>query len=397
MELKRSILSDILAEVIDHRGKTPKKLGGDWSDKGYRALSAKNIKNGNLVQEDSINILPQDLYSKWMKVPIQRGDILLTSEAPLGEHMIWNSDEKIVLSQRLFALRFNTEIIDPYYAHYYISSKEYQHELTSRQSGSTVSGIKQSQLLETVFKYPPLPKQKAIAEVLSSLDDKIELLKKQNETLEALAQTMFRQWFIEEADDSWDEGILNDVLTVKGGATPSTKSPEYWGGGIAWTSPRDITTLNGIHLFQTEKTLTPLGLSKVSSGLLPKGTLLMSSRAPVGVLAFSEIDVAVNQGYIAITDDKILDRLFIYCWLKENIDIVHAYSNGSTFMEISKKSFKSIKCLIPPISKHDKFVEFVSPLFEKIKVNEKSVLNLSQTRDTLLPKLMSGQVRVKLD
>jgi type I restriction enzyme S subunit len=123
----------------------------------------------------------------------------------------------------------------------------------------------------------------------------------------------------------------------------------------------------------------------------------MSSRAPVGVLAFSEIDVAVNQGYIAITDDKELNKFFIYCWLKENIDTIHAYSNGSTFMEISKKSFKSIKCLIPPRSKHDDFIALVSPLFEKIKLNEKSSLNLSLLRDTLLPKLISGQVRVKLD
>jgi type I restriction enzyme S subunit len=241
---------------------------------------------------------------------------------------------------------------------------------------------------------PPLPEQQAIAEVLSSLDDKIDLLHRQNKNLEALAETLFRQWFVEEADESWKEGTLDDILTVKGGATPSTDQPSYWNGTINWTSPRDITNLNGLFLFDTERKITELGLSKISSGLLPKGTLLMTSRAPVGVLAFAEIPLAINQGYIAIIANKGYSREFIYLWLKTNIDLIHSYSNGSTFTEISKTAFKTLRLQIPPHDVLSNFQSIVNPLFQKIKSNSKQILTLTQLRDTLLPKLMSGEVRV---
>ena len=152
-------LSKCIDLIIDYRGKTPKKLGGDWSDTGYRALSAKNVKTDGLAQEDIIRRIDEDLYRKWMKEEVKRGDILLTSEAPLGEVLLWNSDEKIVLSQRLFAIRPNSKL-DSTYMYYYMTTKNYQHELESRASGTTVVGIKQTQLVHTIIKYPPLPTQK---------------------------------------------------------------------------------------------------------------------------------------------------------------------------------------------------------------------------------------------
>ncbi|MDX2135279.1 MAG: restriction endonuclease subunit S [Saprospiraceae bacterium] len=243
---------------------------------------------------------------------------------------------------------------------------------------------------------PPLPEQRAIATILSSLDDKIDLLHRQNATLEAMAEAVFRQWFVVEAREEWGEGTLDDILSVKGGTTPSTNVSEYWDGNISWTSPRDITKLDGIYLFETERRITESGLSKVSSGLLPKGTLLMTSRAPVGVLAFAEIPLAINQGYIAIIDDKGVSKEFIYLWLKSNMDSVHSYANGSTFQEISKSTFKTLEVLIPPVELRKNFQTLVNPIFAKIKSNQIQIRTLTTLRDTLLPKLMSGEVRVKM-
>ena len=152
---------------------------------------------------------------------------------------------------------------------------------------------------------PPLSEQEAIAEVLSSLDDKIDLLHRQNKTLEDMAQTLFRKWFVDEKDDTWEHGKLGDVLTVKGGTTPSTKEKDYWNGDIYWTTPRDLSNNNAVFLLDTEKRITKQGLSKISSGLLPVGTVLLSSRAPVGYLAITDINMAINQGYIAILCEKI--------------------------------------------------------------------------------------------
>jgi len=238
---------------------------------------------------------------------------------------------------------------------------------------------------------PSLPTQHRIAAILSSLDDKIDLLRRENATLEAMAETLFRQWFVVEAKEEWEEGKLGDILSVKGGTTPSTKEPSYWDGDITWTSPRDVTTLNGLYLFDTEKKITQKGLEQISSGLLPEGTLLMSSRAPVGVLAFAEIPLAINQGYIAILDDKGYSKEFIYLWLKTNMDLVHSYSNGSTFMEISKSAFKSLDLLIPPQSEVEEFVGKVKPYFEKIRLNEMHCILLFKLKNLLLPRLMSNK------
>ncbi|MBQ3676699.1 MAG: restriction endonuclease subunit S, partial [Bacteroidales bacterium] len=241
---------------------------------------------------------------------------------------------------------------------------------------------------------PPLNTQRRIAAILSSLDDKIDLLHRENATLEQMAETLFRQWFVVEAKEEWEEGKLGDILSVKGGTTPSTKEPSFWDGDIAWTSPRDVTTLNGLYLFETEKRITQKGLEQISSGLLPSGTLLMSSRAPVGVLAFAEMPLAINQGYIAILDDKGYSQEFIYLWLKTNMDLVHSYSNGSTFMEISKSAFKSLDIVIPPKEEVGIFAEKIKPYFEKIRMNEIQISTLIQTRDGLLPRLMSGGVKL---
>jgi type I restriction enzyme S subunit len=287
---------------------------------------------------------------------------------------------------------------------YFFANKEFIDYSYSGSSGTRMPRADWNFVSKTKWRFPEPIEQRAISSILSSLDDKIDLLHRQNHTLEQMAETLFRQWFppvggqgVEEADDSWEIGTLNDVLTVKGGTTPSTKNPDYWDGDIHWTSPRDITTLNSIYLFDTERKITEAGLKKISSGLLPKGTLLMSSRAPVGVLAFAEVPIAINQGYIAILDDKGLSKEFLFLWLKTNMDYVQSYANGSTFLEISKSAFKSLGIQIPPKDLRNEFQEWVTPHFKKIKSNQTQIRTLTALRDTLLPKLMSGEIRLIYD
>lgn len=241
---------------------------------------------------------------------------------------------------------------------------------------------------------PPLPEQLLISETLSSLDDKIDLLHRQNKTLEALAETLFRQWFVEEAEESWEDGKLDDIISVKGGTTPSTNKPEFWNGNIHWTSPRDLSNHNSIFLFDTGKKITERGLKEISSGLLPIGTVLLSSRAPIGYLAITEIPVAINQGYIAIICDKFVSNYFIYLWCKENMPDIENAGNGSVFQEISKTTFRGLDFKIPSTDKLHLFDKEVDPMFQKIKSNSNQIKTLTQLRDTLLPKLMSGEVRV---
>ena len=253
------------------------------------------------------------------------------------------------------------------------------------------------ELKEIKFRIPPLAEQRAIAGVLGSLDDKIDLLQRQNSTLEAMAETLFRQWFIEEAQEGWEEKTIGDVVEIRGGGTPSTKEPSYWNGNIFWTSPRDLAGLKSIFLSSTERKITPQGLSKISSGLLPAGTLLLSSRAPIGYLAISDIDVAINQGYIAILNNDIISNYYMYLWCKYYMEEIKAAGNGSVFQEISKSVFKKLHFILPPETVLKEFYKNVDSIFKKIHANQNQIRTLEKLRDTLLPKLMSGEVRVRVD
>ncbi len=374
---------------------------------GYPFPGDKYESTGNLrvVRGENVTIgnLRWDTEKHWNhetegleKYFLQSGDIVIGMDGSrVGDNRakVKQVDLPLILAQRVACLRAKKEFSQGY-LWYTIFSDNFKKYVEAIHTGTSIPHISQKQIEDFEILCPPLETQRRIAAILSSLDDKIDLLHRENATLEQMAETLFRQWFVVEAKEEWEEGKLGDILSVKGGTTPSTKEPSFWDGDIAWTSPRDVTTLNGLYLFETEKKITSKGLKQISSGLLPAGTLLMSSRAPVGVLAFAEIPLAINQGYIAILDDKGYSKEFVYLWLKTNMDLVHSYSNGSTFMEISKSAFKSLDLAIPSQSEVEEFVGKVKPYFEKIRVNETQIRTITKTRDELLPRLMSGELKV---
>lgn len=332
------------------------------------------------------------------KYQLNIGDIVV---ARTGATTGWNKtikhlNHKAVYASFLIKYSVDRSIADPNYVGYNLQSSNWYDYVEAIAGGSAQPGANAKQLGSFKFLLPSLSEQKAIASVLSSLDDKIDLLHRQNKTLEAMAETLFRQWFIEEAKEDWEEKTIGDIFTIKGGGTPSTKEPSYWDGSIAWTSPRDLSTAKSLYMFSTERTITELGLTKVSSGLLPVGTLLMSSRAPIGYLALTDIEVAVNQGYIAILKHDLYSNEFMYLWCKANMELIKNSGNGSVFQEISKASFRELPFVCPPEPLLKRFNGYCINWFSKIKLNAKQIQTLEKLRDTLLPKLMSGEVRVNL-
>lgn len=380
-----------LGEIIQLiGGGTPKTSVPEYWGGNIPWLSVSDFNNGKkYVFAAEKHITQLGLNNSSTKL-LHKDDIIISARGTVGVVSMIGND--MAFNQSCYGIR-NKDMVDKQYLYYLLVNSV--NGLKQNAYGGVFDTITREtfDLIDVIL--PSLPAQRRIASILSSLDDKIDLLRRENATLEQMAETLFRQWFVVEANEEWEEGKLGDILSVKGGTTPSTKEPIYWDGDIAWTSPRDVTTLNGLYLFDTEKKITPKGLEQISSGLLPEGTLLMSSRAPVGVLAFAEIPLAINQGYIAIMDDKGYSKEFIYLWLKANMDLVHSYSNGSTFMEISKSAFKSLDLQVPPKSEVEEFVGKVKPYFEKIRVNEIQIQTLIQTRDGLLPRLMGGEVKMK--
>ena len=384
-------LGDI-AELFDGPHATPKKTLS-----GPVFLGISSLNRGT-IDESQFEYISESDYELWTKrIAPKEHDIVFSYETKLGEAAIIPKGFRCCLGRRLGLLRVNDKLIDPHFLLYYYLSPIFQaviHERTIH--GTTVDRIPLLNMPRFPVIVPPLPEQRAIASVLSSLDDKIDLLHRQNKTLESMAETLFRQWFVEEADEEWEETKLGEIITVVSGTTPKTENPDFWNGEYHWTSPRDITNLNGLFLFNTERKITKKGLEQIGSGLLPEQSLLMSSRAPVGALAFAEIPVAINQGYAGIICDKGFSREFIYLWLKTNMEYIQSHANGSTFQEISKSSFKALNIIVPDKRLYTHFQSQVLPIFEKVKKNSVQIRALESLRDTLLPKLMSGEVKVEV-
>jgi type I restriction enzyme S subunit len=182
---------------------------------------------------------------------------------------------------------------------------------------------------------------------------------------------------------------------VAGGTTPSTKGPAYWEGGThAWATPKDLSGLSVPVLLNTERRITDAGLSQIGSGLLPKGTVLLSSRAPIGYLAIAEVPVAINQGFIAMAPKTGTSNLFLLLWASVAHEEIVSRANGSTFLEISKANFRPIPVVTPSAAVMRAFEGQVRRLYERIVECEHDSRTLAALRDALLPKLISGELRV---
>lgn len=358
-------------------------------------------------------------------------DIIFTAAGTLGQVGIIPKNSRFkryVISNKQLRLRLDKEIMLPMFAYYWFSSPKMVKYIQQLNTGSTVPLINLEILKNLPIPVPPMSDQQAIACILGALDDKIELNRKMNRTLEEIAQAVFKSWFVDfdpvrykaagqdppglaphiadlfpdsfedselgEIPKGWQVRPIGELVRVVGGGTPSTREPAFWGGEHAFCTPKDMSSLQSMVLLDTERRLTDLGLSKVSSGELPPGTVLLSSRAPIGYLAITEIPVTINQGIIAMICDQVLPNVFVLFWLQSNMDRIIAKANGSTFLEISKQNFRSILTFEPNKTILDKFKHAVEPIYKQIVAGEKQSRTLAALRDTLLPKLVSGEIRV---
>ena len=356
-------------------------------------VRVNNIRDGKIETRDVLKVASA-IESQYQRTRLYGGELLITVVGTVGECAVvpeslkgWN------VARAISVARIRPEF-DKRFVKYCFKLDDVIFQIYGNTNDTVQPTLNLSLLKRLILKAPPLVEQQAIAFALTCLDDKIDLLHRQNQTLEAMAKTLFREWFVEGADEYWETCKVGDLMTVKGGTTPSTKEASFWDGAVPWTSPRDLSNQRSIHLFDTNRKITPLGLAEIGSGLLPKGTVLLSSRAPIGYLAITDLPVAINQGYIAMICDDGIPNYYAYLWCKQHMDTIKAAGNGSTFEEISKSSFKALPFLVPPAEKLEAFDGVVRSMFGKLRANELQVRSLEKLRDTLLPKLMSGEVRV---
>ena len=283
------------------------------------------------------------------------------------------------------------------FLYYFLSSRQGFNLITQASHGSVQVNIAARKVVETIpVPVPPLLEQRAIASVLSSLDDKIDLLHRQNKTLEAMAETLFRQWFVEDADEGWEEGSLLELIRLVCGGTPKTAVPEYWDGNIPWLAGGDIASNHKSFVLNAEKTITENGLNNSSAKLLTKYATVITARGTVGKYCLLAEPMAFSQSNYGILPN--IDNCFFFTYLLINhvVGELQSSAYGSVFDTITTTTFKENKVPIPSETEIRSFENTVSTYFQKIFLNKIQISTLEKLRDMLLPKLMSGEVRVEL-
>lgn len=385
------ILGESLEILVDHRGKTPKKLGGDFTFRGVPVASAMLVQDGRLRLGEA-RYVSEDMYRRWMQVRLRRNDVLLTSEAPLGRVALVPDDSPLVLGQRLFGLRGKPGLLDSVFLYYALQSDAAQSELRGRSSGTTVTGIRQSELVKVRINAPGFAEQQAIAAVLKALDDKIAINDRISSTAISLAESFFED---HSANLDFGPETFDRTAFVYGGGTPRTSEKSYWDGDIAWTTPTDVTALSAPYLFKTSRTITNKGLANCASRLYPCGSIFMTSRATIGAFAVSQIPAAVNQGFIVVVPPRVELRWWLFHEMRSRVDEMLSLANGSTFPELSRKNFKAMPVRIATADALKEFDAKVSPLHQRAAQAAQESVVLAALRDILLPKLMSGAIRVR--
>lgn len=364
-EWKEYKLREVIDKFIDYRGKTPPK-----TESGIPLITAKIVKDGRILEPTEF--IAEEYYEQWMTRGYPEiNDVVLTTEAPLGEVALLKN-KKVALAQRIITLRGKKDLCYNAFLKYYFQSNVGQASLLSRAQGSTVEGIKSAELKEVEVHLPPLPEQKSIAAILSSLDDKIDLLHRQNKTLEALAETLFRQWFVEETEEGWETGKLGDYADVTTGK--GLKRHEFDDNGIY-----PVLGANG-------------EIGRTNNFLTDDRLILTGRVGTLGKVYISEDKVWISDNVLIVKPESIFFYP-IYFILKrtefENLNV------GSTQPLVTQTDLKSIEFKLPSADILRSYEKQCSTFFEKISKNKVQIRTLTRLRDTLLPKLMSGEVRVE--
>lgn len=415
MKFKECSLNEIKRDIIDYRGKTPKKLKSEWSDRGYRALSAKNIKTGKIVQPETIRYVNEELYFKWMKQEVEPETILITSEAPFGEVYFWDSDEKIVLSQRLFGIKINDDF-NAKYIYYYMTGYDFQNQLISRATGSTVMGLRQPQLLKCKIKFPSLQNQNKIAKILSNIDDKIEVNNQINDNLQNMSKELYKRWFIDfefpdedgnpykssggkmidselgEIPKGWEIGNFDDgILTkiIKSGVDSFQGEKRY----VA-TADVDGTKINNFSKLKYSEKPSRANMTPIKNSVWfakMKGSIknilveeymekiIANYIFSTGFLGIECLNKSTSYIWNIINDDKFISD-------KDNL------STGTLMAGINNGTIKNYEYLIPTAKTLQKYNEITENINRKIYYLYNENFQLINLRDTLLPKLLNGEI-----
>lgn len=393
-EWKTSPLRDLVGFIS--KGIAP-SYADEESETTVRVLNQKCNRNFRITYSES---RLHDLSRK--KVPAERfvriDDILInsTGAGTAGRiAQICNLPCDTIVDGHMIIIRANNKVSQKYLGY---AMKAHQWEVLQLDEGSTgQTELNRERLLdEIMISYPTsFALQEMIVKTLEGIDRKLLINEKVNDNLEQQAATYFQELFINNANPMWQISTISDLGTVVGGSTPSKTKPEYYtNNGIAWITPKDLSINKSKFISHGENDITELGLKNSSATVMPKGTVLFSSRAPIGYIAIASNEVTTNQGFKSVIPYSEIGTAFVYFFLKHSLPVIESAASGSTFKEISGSAMKNIPAIIPDRNTLDQFNSFCAPIFAQQKILEEQNHSLAMLRDSLLPKLMSGAIDI---
>lgn len=381
-----------LSEVADLTVGFVGTMASHYTDSGVLFLRSTNIEPFNIKMNDVKYISPE-FNETIKKSQLNPDDVVIVRTGKPGACTVipqktepWNCSDLVIIHPQ-------KEKINPHFLASYInlaSGVINAHLVGAVQQHFNIGAAKKMKI--------PLPSidiQNSIVSIIQSLNDKIELNNKINENLERQARAFYQELFIDNANSEWLQGTISNLGTVVGGSTPSKAKTEYYTeNGIAWITPKDLSINKAKFISHGENDITELGLKNSSASVMPEGTVLFSSRAPIGYIAIAAGDVTTNQGFKSVIPKPEIGTAFVYYFLKQNLPIIEGMASGSTFKEVSGSTMKNVPTFIPDSETLIRFNDFCKPIFAQQKILEEQNQSLAGLRDALLPKLMSGEIDV---
>ena len=425
VNLKKCLLGELIAVT---RGAS--LSGNYYSTKGeYIRLTCGNFDYRNNCFKD--NTSKDNLfYTGEFKEEflLEKGDIItpLTEQAMglLGTTARIPESGKYIQSQDIALVKCKVGKIDPTFCYYLISSRLVRNQLSVAAQQTKIRHTSPDKIKACTVWIPELDDQKAIGRLLASLDEKIQLNKRINDNLEAMAKQLYDYWFVQfdfpneegkpykssggamvynerlkrEVPIAWEVENLIDFAEIKNGATPSTADEANYGGDIVWITPKDLSDQQSKFVYQGERNITKQGFDSCSTSMLPTNSVLMSSRAPIGLVSIAKHEVCTNQGFKSFIPKSISDSIYLYYYIKHHIKQIEQLGTGTTFKEVSRDDL--CKFPILTIGAKDIYVQWIelqNGIADKQLALTKEIAALTKQRDELLPLLMNGQASVNSD
>ena len=360
----------------------------------YTYLRITDIRDDGTLNKDNLKSVDNFEAPNYLLFP---NDIVFArTGASTGRNYFYDgSDGEFVYAGFLIKFSIDPQKVNPMYIKYYCQSLQYRNWIKSFSTGSTRGNINAKTFGDMQIPLPSRKQQDFLVETLAPIDAKIKVNKAINDNLEQQAQALFRSLFIDNADSAWAKGVLCNLGTIVAGGTPSKSKPEYYSEhGIAWVTPKDLSINKSKFVSRGETDISELGYTKSSATKMPSGTVLFSSRAPIGYIAIASNEITTNQGFKSVIPNDNIGTAFMYFLLKQLLPTIEGMASGSTFKEISGAGMKSVPVIIPDNETIQNFNNFCDPIFKQQAMLETENGNLSSMRDMLLPKLMSGELDV---